>query len=47
MEDIELLLSIGTEYLVWPKENIKNNFWKDVFILFNEMQDKNQISNWK
>lgn len=43
--DIDLLLSTGTEYLVYLKDNIKNVF-KRGFIGYKEIQDKNQISYW-
>ena len=45
--DLEILLSVGSDYQFHDQVKQLNNFWKEVINAYHEIQDKTELNNWQ
>lgn len=44
---IEKLLNTGSDYTLQMQEFLRNNFWKEIFKAFKEIQDNSNVKSWQ
>lgn len=45
--NIEKLLNTGSDYILQMHEFLRNDFWKEVILVFKEIQDKSNVKSWQ